>query len=239
VLLQGGAKLGVNIYRSWVGERAKRDLRRQVGAVSAAPGNGAPAAEAQGTVVSMIVAEVEPIGSFIGESVSEPLLQAGVLATVLAYIVHLDVWMAAAAIALFVPQLVFVPLMQHAMNRRTGARVWLLRQIGAGLIAGEPRDEIRIDRVFHLDMRIFQLKFTMNFLMNLCSHLQIVAALLLGGWWVLQDQLEIGGIVAFISGIGRLNDPWGDLVNYFRELSVTRVKFKLLADAAAVFRRAA
>jgi ABC-type bacteriocin/lantibiotic exporter with double-glycine peptidase domain len=239
VLVQGATKLGVNIYRSWVGERAKRDLRRQVGAAVAAPLSGAPAAEAQGTAVSMIVAEVEPIGSFIGESVSEPLLQAGVLATVLAYIVHLDVWMAGAAIALFVPQLVFVPLMQHAMNRRTGARVWLLRQIGAGLIAGGPRDEIRIDGVFHLDMRIFQLKFTMNFLMNLCSHLQIVAALLLGGWWVLQDQLEVGGIVAFISGIGRLNDPWGDLVNYFRELSVTRVKFKLLADAAAVFRSAA
>jgi ABC-type multidrug transport system fused ATPase/permease subunit len=228
VLLQGGAKLGVNIYRSWVGERAKRDLRRQV---STATGQTAPIAEAQGTAVAMVVAEVEPIGGFIGESISEPLLQAGVLATVIAYIVHLDPWMAAAALGLFLPQLVFVPLMQHAMNRRTGARVWLLRQIGAGMIAGRPRDEVRIDRVFQLDMRIFQLKFTMNFLMNLCSHLQIVAALLLGGWWVLQDQLEIGGIVAFISGLGRLNDPWGDLINYFRELSVTRVKFRLLADA--------
>jgi ABC-type multidrug transport system fused ATPase/permease subunit len=117
--------------------------------------------------------------------------------------------MAAAAIALFIPQLVFVPLMQHAMNRRTGARVWLLRQIGAGLIAGAPSDEARIDRVFRLDMRIFQLKFTMNFLMNLCSHLQIVSALLLGAWWVLRGQLEIGGIVAFIFGLGRLNDPLG------------------------------
>jgi hypothetical protein len=41
--LQGGAKLGVNIYRSWVGERAKRDLRRQV---STATGQTAPIAEA-------------------------------------------------------------------------------------------------------------------------------------------------------------------------------------------------
>jgi ABC-type bacteriocin/lantibiotic exporter with double-glycine peptidase domain len=73
----------------------------------------------------------------------------------------------------------------------------------------------------------------MNFLMNLCSHLQIVSALLLGAWWVLRGQLEIGGIVAFVSGLGRLNDPWGDLVNYFRELSVTRVKFQLLADVMA------
>lgn len=228
VLLQGGAKLGVNIYRSWVGERAKRDLRRHV---STETTQTAPIAEAQGIAVAMVVAEVEPIGGFIGESISEPLLQAGVLATVIAYIVHLDAWMAAAAVGLFLPQLVFVPLMQHGMNQRTGARVWLLRQIGAGMIAGRPRDEVRIDRVFQLDMRIFQLKFTMNFLMNLCSHLQIVAALLLGGWWVLQGDLEIGGIVAFISGLGRLNDPWGDLINYFRELSVTRVRFRLLGDA--------
>jgi hypothetical protein len=35
------------------------------------------------------------------------------------------------------------------------------------------------------------------------------------------DQLEVGGTVAFISGIGRLNDLWGDLVNYFRDLSLT------------------
>jgi ABC-type bacteriocin/lantibiotic exporter with double-glycine peptidase domain len=229
VLVQGAAKLGVNIYRSWVGERIKRDLRRRVS--TTAVDAQVPVAEIQGTAVAMVVAEVEPIGGFIGESLSEPLLQAGVLATVLAYIVHLDLWMAAAAIGLFLPQLVFVPLMQHAMNRRTGVRVWLLRQIGAGLIAGQPRDDERIERVFRLDMRIFQLKFTMNFLMNLCSHLQIVAALLLGSWWVLQDQLEVGGIVAFISGLGRLTDPWGDLINYFRELSVTRVKFRLLASA--------
>jgi ABC-type bacteriocin/lantibiotic exporter with double-glycine peptidase domain len=71
----------------------------------------------------------------------------------------------------------------------------------------------------------------MNFLMNLYNHFQVIAALLLGGWWVCTGWLEIGGVVAFISGIGRLNDPWGDLVNYFRSLSVTQVKFRLLANA--------
>ena len=87
------------------------------------------------------------------------------------------------------------------------------------------------DRVFSLDMEIFRFKFTMNFLMNLCSHLQIVSALLIGGWWVHIDRLELGGVVAFISGISRLTDPWGDLVNYFRDLTVTQVKYRLLANA--------
>jgi hypothetical protein len=51
------------------------------------------------------------------------------------------------------------------------------------------------------------------------------------GWWVYTSRLEIGGVVAFISGIGRLNDPWGALVNYFRDVNVAQIKYRLLADA--------
>jgi ABC-type multidrug transport system fused ATPase/permease subunit len=235
VLVQGGTKLVLNVYRGWVGERAVRDLRRRIHAVIEAPPTSSPAAEAQGIAVSMIVAEVDPIGGFVGESVSEPLLQGGILLSVLAYLIHLDPWMALGAFALFVPQFLFVPLMQAAVNWRAGARIRILRQLGIDVIDqahGHFRDdEKRIDRVFALDMGIFRLKFTMNFLMNLCSHLQIISALLIGGWWVYTDRLEIGGVVAFISGISRLNDPWGDLVNYFRDLTVTQVKYRLLANA--------
>ena len=70
-------------------------------------------------------------------------------------------------------------------------------------------------------MGVFELKLTMNFLMNFLSHLQVVAALPLGGWWVLREELAISAIAAFISGVGRLNDPLGDLVNYFREINMT------------------
>jgi len=235
VILQGSMKLALNIYRAWVGERRKRDLR---GCVYAATGAGSKAAQVRGTAVSMVVAEVEPVGNFMGAALSEPLLQFGILATVVTYVIHIDRWMGVAAFALFIPQMVFVPLMQHGMNRRTRARVWLLRQIGGRLIAADrpdaradSEDVARIDRVFRNNMRIFELKFTMNFLMNLCTHAQIIVGLLLGSWRVLEGDLEIGGVVAFISGITRLTDPWGDLVNYLRDLSVNEVKFKLIAGA--------
>jgi ABC-type multidrug transport system fused ATPase/permease subunit len=235
VLIQGGTKLALNIYRGWVGERAKCDLRRRVHTVVEAPPVSSPAAEAQGISVSMIVAEVEPVGGFVGESVSEPLLQAGIMASVLAYLVHIDRWMAVAAFAIFVPQMVFVPLLQSAVNRRTGARIRVLRELGIAMIDRNDGadDERRIEQAFALDMGIFKIKFTMNFLMNICNHLQVVSGLLVGGWWVYTRQLEIGGVVAFISGIARLNDPWGDLVNYFRDVSVTQVKYRLLVEAVA------
>ncbi len=239
VLVQGGTKLALNIYRDWVGERAKRDLRRRVHTFVEAPGATSPAVEAQGIAVSMIVAEVEPIGGFVGESVSEPLLQAGIMLSVLAYLIHIDPWMALTAFGIFIPQLVFVPLLQAAVNRRTGARIQVLRRLGIAMIAGaggmddesSRTDDRRIEQAFALDMGIFKLKFSMNFLMNVCNHLQIISALLVGGWWVYTSRLEIGGVVAFISGIGRLNDPWGDLVNYFRDINVTQIKYRLLAEA--------
>ena len=237
VLVHGSTKLVLNVYRSWVGERAIRDLRRRIRILVGRSPVEASDPEAQGIEVSMIVAEVEPIGAFVGGAVSEPLLQGGVMLSVLAYMIHLDPWMALIAAGIFVPQLVFVPLMQRAIIHRTGARVQVLRGLSVSIVEspqedqGGPADEARIERVFELDMAIFKLKFSMNFLMNFCNHLQIIAALLLGGWYVLTNQLEIGGVVAFISAVGRLNDPWGDLVNYFRDFSVNQVKYNLVATA--------
>jgi len=134
---------------------------------------------------------------------------------------------------------VYAGIVQAAVNRRTGARIRVLRQLGIAMIKGNGgaddegsrADDRRIEQAFALDMGIFKLKFTMNFLMNVCNHLQVVSALLVGGWWVCTRHIEIGGVVAFISVIGRLNDPWGDLVNYFRDVNVTQIKYRLLADA--------
>jgi ABC-type bacteriocin/lantibiotic exporter with double-glycine peptidase domain len=238
ILIQGGTKLLLNIYRAWVGERATRDLRRRVLSLIETAPAGVIAPEANGIEISMIVAEAEPIGGFVGESISEPLLQGGVLMSMAAYMIHLEPWMTAAALVIFLPQLLFVPLLQNAINRRTASRVRILREVSAGIagLGRERADEVRadsarIDRVFELNMGIYRVKFSMNFLMNACNHLQIIAALLIGGWFVVTDQLEIGGVVAFISAIMRVNDPWGDLVNYFRDLSNTRIKYRLMADA--------
>jgi len=237
VLLQGGTKLVVNIYRNWVGESAVRELRRRVHVLVDATTAASSTLEAEGVQASMIVSEVEPVGSFVGGSVSEPLLQAGILASVVAYMIHVDLWMAAVAILFFLPQLVFVPMMQRAMNRRTRVRVRIIRRLSVSVVEGGGdaergrADDDRIDRVFHLNMGIYKLKFSMNFLMNLSTQLQIIGALAVGAWAVLQDQLEIGGVVAFISGIGRITDPWGDLVNYFRDANINQVKFGLIRDA--------
>lgn len=240
VLLQGGTKLILNIYRGWVGEWATRDLRHRVRLLASSSSDSSNGSEATGIQAAMVVSEVEPIGGFVGGAISEPLLEGGVLASVLAYMVHVDWRMGLSALGLFVPQLIFVPLMQEAMNRRTKKKVKVIRRLSVSVVntssleeaeTDDQRDDERIRRVFRLNVGILKLKFTMNFLMNLSTQLQVIAALLVGGWLVHEDQLEVGGIVAFISGIGKLADPWGDLVNYFRDVNLNQVKYRLMRDA--------
>ena len=237
VILQGLCKLLSNIYRGWVSEHGVRSLRtfinrRKEGTEHAED----PTADKQGTEISMIIAESEPIGAFMGQSVSELVLQGGTLVSVVGYLVVLQPAMSLVIAAIFVPQLVFVPLMQRAVTRRAEARIAMLRSASGSLVGdddGETRrqqQDERFDEVFRLNMGIYRIKFTMNFLMNLCHQLGIAGILGIGGLFVVNGKIEVGTIVAFISGIATIKDPWDDITNWFQTLMVTRARYKLLAD---------
>jgi ABC-type bacteriocin/lantibiotic exporter with double-glycine peptidase domain len=128
-------------------------------------------------------------------------------------------------------------MLQAAINRRTTARIKVLRALSVDIVkvaadsaetADERKYDRQVDKLYGLNMQIFRRKFSMTFLMNLMYHLGTIGILTVGSWLVLQGKTEIGTIVAFISGISRMNDPWGDLVNYFRDLTNTGVRFRMI-----------
>jgi ABC-type bacteriocin/lantibiotic exporter with double-glycine peptidase domain len=227
-------KLALNVYRAWVSETAVRALRRtlhvqRVDVAVASTGN-------TGVEIAMIVQEAEPIGGFVGISTSEPLLQGGILASVIGYMIYLEPWMAVLCPLFFLPQLVFVPLMQWAINRRAAARIRTMRDVSSGIadaIVDEidvPTESRRIDQVFALNMGIYKFKYSMNLAMNLMYYFSVAAALGVGGWFAVEGRIEVGTVVAIVSGLGKLNDPWGDFVNWAREYSVVGVKYRLFAE---------
>ena len=267
-LLEGGIKLALNIYRGWVSEMAVLDLRRVVAALTPAGTTGEGSHNAQGTEISMMLSEVEPIGGFAGISVSEPLLQTGVLLSVFGYLVFLQPMVALLCALAFSPQLIFVPLMQRAINRRSGERIETLRSVSGTIVdaggtvshdrhatgananananadadadadadAAKPnhgKQDQHLRHVFALNMGIFKIKFTMYFLMNLTHHLGVATALGVGGYYVVQGRIDIGTVVAFVSGLAKVNDPWGDLVDWFREMTLVRTRYRLLREAVA------
>ncbi len=237
-LTEGGLKLVLNVYRAWVSESTVRDLRRRIGALTPEAAMAEDRAMAEGVEISMMLSEAEPIGGFAGISISEPLLQGGVLLSVFGYLAYLEPWMALLSVAVFSPQLVFVPLMQRAINLRARERIRTLREVSGEIVGAAGGDaalaasqEGHIGHVFRVNMGIYKLKFTMNFLMNLMHHLGVATALGVGGWLAVQGRLEVGTVVAFVSGLAKVNDPWGDIVNWFREMTVVGMRYRMVADA--------
>jgi ABC-type multidrug transport system fused ATPase/permease subunit len=234
-VLQNGLKLGLNVYRGWVGEQAVRRLRQRIVAPATAAGTGQiHSPEDAGVEIAMVLSEAEPIGQFVGISLSEPLLQGGVLLTVIGYMTWLEPWMGALSVAFLLPQLIFVPPLQAMINRRAGRRIGVLRTISADMVGNHHQSVTRnagIDQVFRLNMGIFKIKYTQNFLMNVTYHGAVAVALGVGGYLAVDGRLEIGAVVAIVAGLGRLNDPWGDLVNWWRELAVVTMKYRLFAQA--------
>jgi ABC-type multidrug transport system fused ATPase/permease subunit len=237
-LAEGGIKLILNIYRAWVSERAVRHLRHTISSQIDNASARLHTADAEGIEISMILSEAEPVGGFVGISVSEPLLQGGVLLSVFAYMAFLQPEMALLCLAVLSPQLIVVPLMQRAINRRAWSRIQVLREVSGSIIGGAPGDrraaalqDGRIDRVFVLNMGIYKLKFSMNFFMNFMYHAGIASILAVGGWFAITGRIEVGTVVAFLSGLAKVNDPWGDVVNWFREMTVSGVKYRLIAEA--------
>jgi ABC-type multidrug transport system fused ATPase/permease subunit len=242
-LLEQAFKLALNVYRGWVSEDAVRTLRRtlrEAGLHEPAHRDVNREAKSEatrdddsetGTHAAMVVSEAEPIGGFVGMAISEPLLQIGILVSVIGYMTSLEWWALVLSAGFLLPQLLFVPALQHAINRRAGERVKTLRHVGGDIVATGLPEEVGIQRIFELNMGIYKIKFTMNLAMNFMYHAAVAIALGVGGLMVAQHKLELGTVVAIVSGLGKLNDPWGDLVNWGRELSVDAVKYRLFADA--------
>jgi ABC-type bacteriocin/lantibiotic exporter with double-glycine peptidase domain len=150
--------------------------------------------------------------------------------------VFMQPWMAAIALALFIPQLFFIPILQGAINRRTAERIKTVRALAVEIVdAGNGQADVRektyrswVGDVYRLNMEIYRRKFGMNFLMNLLHQIGVVGVLAVGGWFLLRGETEVGTVVAFISGLARTNDPWNDIVDFFRNLANTGVKYALI-----------
>ena len=226
-LVEQALKLALNVYRGWVSEDAVRRLRKTL--LDA----GHSDSSETGTHAAMVVAEAEPIGGFVGMAISEPLLQAGILVSVIGYMAFLEPWTLVLSLGFLLPQALFVPPLQRAINLRAEKRIRTIRRVGGDIVETGVPEEERIERVFRLNMSIYRIKFSMNLGMNFMHYLAVAVALGVGGMFAVEHRIEVGTVVAVVSGLGKLNDPWGDLVNWGRELSVDSVKYRLFADAVS------
>ena len=242
LLLQGGLKYLLNVYRGSLVERVAFQLRDHVfGVLVEEPlkNHEKPAID-KGAIVSMTSAEVEEVAGFVGDSISFPLLQAGTAFGTLGYLFWVQPEIAAFAVALFIPQILIVPIGQRRINRWAAIHARLLRKLGGAIVSSE-KSQLSLK---HLERRfaklsrgalttrvlIYRVKFLLTFLGNFVDALGPLIVLTVGGWLVLNGKAEVGTLVVFISGFQKVSEPWDQLLTFYRTTSNARTKYRLIVD---------
>ncbi len=195
----------------------------------------------EGVVVSMITSEVEKLGGFSGQALSGPLLQVGTLVTILGYMFWVEPLVAAIALALYSPQFLIVPLSQVRLNKLSRAKALKVRELGGfivdnaedALIGREP-PEIYLgltDRILDLRKRFVLTKNVVKSLNNFLIALGPFGVIAYGGWLVIHGEIQIGVILAFVSGLERVGGPIRDLTGSYRQIADARMRYRMLLDA--------
>jgi ABC-type bacteriocin/lantibiotic exporter with double-glycine peptidase domain len=238
-----GLKYTVNIKSASLGEFMIRSLRQDIYRSSSPLRSDAMLGEATkdkaGTFVAMIATEAEAVGRFVGDCISTPVIQAGTLLSVLGYMLYTEPLLGLVVLLIAVPQVLIVPMVQRRINTLVRERTRTVRRAGdlivdnmqgSGGSAGYRGSEIgtAFDTIYGVRLRVFKLKFGLKFLVGAMQSVGVFLLLFAGGIMVLDGKTEIGIVVAFISGLDRVLDPWRELIAFVRSTSAAKVQFDLI-----------
>jgi ABC-type bacteriocin/lantibiotic exporter with double-glycine peptidase domain len=240
IVLQGGLKFLLNMLKGAAAETIARDLRLKImrRSVREHKSEGRPDINA-GTVVSMLAAETENVSSFAGDALAVPLLSAGTILYVAGYLLWVQPAIAILAVVVYFPQVVIVPATQRTINRLARLRIQLVRNLGhlASRLfrrstdhRKRPAGSFLIDRLYRVRIWIYFRKYLLAALGNFLDSMGTLIVLMVGGYLVIQGKTQVGTLVVFISGLGRIADPWDQIINFYREVSNTAVMFDMIAQ---------
>lgn len=249
LLLSSLIKLAMRIQRELISARIVHALRRSVyyhiytvtpPSLLKASAKGDDVVD-EGAVVSMLSSETEKLGGFAGAAISGPLLQIGTLCVVLGYMFYIEPLVAAIALALYSPQFIIVPLFQARMNRLAGEKAMTVRALGNFIVDNAEPDLLDkpppegfttlTDQILRLRTKFLMTKNIMKTLNNLLIALGPFGVISWGGYLVIQGEVEVGVILAFVSGLERLGGPIRELIASYGAITDARMRYRILIDS--------
>jgi ABC-type multidrug transport system fused ATPase/permease subunit len=242
----GSLKYLVNIRSAGLGEFMIRSLREEV-LRNAAPSinpDAAPDAtitDKSGALVTTIASQAEAVGKFVGDCISTPIVQAGTMLSVLSYMLYTEPRLGVVVLFIAIPQLFLVPRIQRRLNVYVKERAHTLvragemivnpmlgRRLADGSLTGEMSKAF--ETIYSARLHVFNLKFGLKFLISALQSIAVFVLLFAGGIMVLKGMTEIGIVVAFISGLDRVLEPWREMIAFVRSTSAAKIQFDLLED---------
>ncbi|MBC6441002.1 MAG: ABC transporter ATP-binding protein [Rhodospirillales bacterium] len=239
--INGGFKYFINVYKGLLGERMLRRLRYQL--YSRIMRFPLPYFRrvSSGELIPMVTQEVEPLGGFIGDALALPMYQGGLLITALVFIFMQDVWMGLASISLYPMQGWIIPKLQRRVNLLGKERVKEVRKVSEriaetvqgveemhanGMVRWEMAEfTSRMSRIFEIRYAIYRKKFFIKFLNNFLAQLTPFFFYAIGGYFVIDGSLSLGGLVAVLAAYKDLPPPWKELLNHYQIREDAKIKY--------------
>ncbi len=246
VFVNGGFKYWINTYRGRMGERMLRRLRYILFTRILRFPMPHFSKVSQGELISMVTAEVEPLGGYIGAAVSLPAFQGGTLLTILVFIMIQNPYLGMAAIALYPVQMLLIPRLQRRVNELGKQRVKAVRSLAdrigetvAGIqdihvhdTSAYARADVSswLGRIFTIRYEIYQRKFFIKFLNNFIAQVTPFLFYTIGGVLVINGQLSFGALVAVLAAYKDLSPPWKELLQFYQTSQDARIKYDQLIE---------
>ena len=246
ITLNGGLKYWINVYAGIMGERTLRRMRYDLYQLVLRFPLPQFKTMSAGEIIPMIVAETEPVGGFIGDSVVLPIFQGGLLATYIVFIFNQDPWLGIAAIALWPPQMYVIPRLQRRINQLAKERVQTARQLsdrigesvaGSTEIRGNDTSELeradisaRLGKIYGIRVDIYKRKFFVKFLNNFLAQITPFFFYSVGGYLVIKGSLSLGALVAVLAAYKDILNPWKELLNWYATKEDVRIKHEQIVS---------
>lgn len=249
VLAHGLMKMRINTMKGILSERMLRRFR--YGLIARILRFPQPYFErvSQGELVSMITAESEPMGGLMGDAISQPVLQAGQMITILFFLFLQSFWFGLAAVALIPLQAWLIPMLQRQINLLNKTRIQEVRVLaaaigesaaGAGALRTNGGWRYRmalitdqLGRLFEIRFIIYQKKFFMKFLNNFIGQMTPFFFYAIGGYLVLQGSVSLGALVAALAAYKDLSSPWKELLTYYNQTQDMAVRWDVIVERFA------
>ncbi|MEP2919424.1 MAG: ABC transporter ATP-binding protein [Sulfitobacter sp.] len=232
ILLHQISKFIFRLYQGWLTESTTFRTRSHLLKVYDKSLDEADGESDSGRAVSIVGAEVEKLGGFVGEALSQAFANVAMLLGVAIYMFVIQPEIAVFALAVLLPQVILTPVVQRRLNDLVEKRIGLLRDMGDEISemdneAHEKQLSV-VTEIYINRMKFIILKHAMKSLLNLLNALGPICVLLFGGYLVMTGETQVGVIVAFLSGFDRLSSPVRELIGFYRVAAQANVQHRLV-----------
>ena len=249
VLANGLLKMRLNTMKGVLAERLLRRFRFQLLTRTLRFPLPYFRETSQGELVSMVTSEAEPLGSFMGDMLAQPVFQAGQMLTILAFLFAQNIWFGLASIALIPLQAWIIPKLQRQINLLNKARIQEVRKFAADI--GETAAAVseirtngglryrmslfsnRLGKLYDIRFEIFQKKFFMKFLNNFINQLTPLFFYGVGGYLAINGQISVGALVAALAAYKDLSSPWKELLTYYNQTQDMALRWEVVIERFA------